>query len=84
MGQRTIRPRDVSLFQDESGLLKFKWKVYVGERTCFREKILRQIQEYKLGGHSGIKGTYQRIQLLLLFWSGLKLQVKKMVAACPT
>lgn len=62
----TIRPYDVSLFYYESGLLKFKGKIYVGEGTGLRERILKQIHESNLGGHSGIQGTYQRVKLVFL------------------
>lgn len=77
----TVRPHDVSYFQYMAGLLKFKGKMYVGSATNLREQIITYFHESNLGGHSGILGTYQRVQLVFL-WPHFKQQVKDMVSKC--
>lgn len=67
----TVRPLDVSFFHYESGLLKFKGRVYVGSTSDLRSKILTYIHQSNMGGHSGIQGTYQRVQLTFL-WPGMR------------
>lgn len=78
----TLRPYDVSYFQYISGLIKYKGKLYVGESDELRQKIIQQIHHSNLGGHAGVQGTYQRIQLTFL-WPRIKKQIKEMVESCP-
>lgn len=78
----TVRPLDVSFFHYESGLLKFQGRVYVGSTSDLRSKILTYVHQSNMGSHSGIQGTYQRVQLTFL-WPGTRQQVKELVAQCP-
>lgn len=53
----------------------------MGSTTELRDKIILPIHQSNQGGHSGVQGTYQRIQLTFL-WPGLRQQVKKIVSQC--
>lgn len=78
----TVRPHDVSFFHYESGLLRFKGRVYVGATLDLRSKIISYIHQSNMRGHLGTQGTYQRVQLTFL-WPGMRQQVKELVAQCP-
>lgn len=78
----TIRPHDVSFYQFEFGLVKYKGKVYVGSNTSLRIQIIEFMHQSNIGGHSGVQGTVKRIQTTFL-WPGMKQQVKEMVSKSP-
>lgn len=78
----TIRPHDVSFYQFESGLVKYKGKVYVGSNTSLRIQIIEFMHQSNIGGHSGVQGTVKRIQTTFL-WPGIKQHVKEIVSKSP-
>lgn len=67
----------------ESGLLKYKGRIYVGETTEIRMLLLEAYHASYFGGHSGIRATYHRIKQLF-YWPGLKKQVEHYIRECPT
>lgn len=66
----------------ESGLLKYKGRIYVGEATEIRGELLRAYHSSSFGGHSGMRATYHRIKTLF-YWPGLKRSVDKFIRECP-
>lgn len=44
------------------GLLRHKDKLYIGESGPLRKRILDQMHNSALGGHSGIQNTYRRVK----------------------
>lgn len=65
-----------------NGILRFKNKVVVGNATALRQELLKTFHSSELGGHSGERATYQRINLVF-HWPGLKQDVTAFVKACP-
>lgn len=77
----TIEPQGVSFYQYCDGILKYKGKLYVGETSGLRARIIQHIHESNIGGHSGIENTYQKI-CNTFYWPGLRMQVKELVKTC--
>lgn len=77
----TIEPQGVSFFYYQDGLLRFKGRLYVGKTTELRNKIIQNMHESSMGGHSGIENTYQKINQTF-FWPELRQEVKEWVKAC--
>jgi hypothetical protein len=65
------------------GLLRYKNKIYVGNTTDLRTKLIASLHNSELGGHSGEKATYERIKLLFHWRPGLKQQVVDFIKQCP-
>lgn len=70
-------------YQMESGILKYKGRLYVGESTEIRSQLLRAYHASPFGGHSGIRATYQRIKKLF-YWPGMKKKVEEFIKTCTT
>lgn len=62
--------------------MKFKEKTYVGNQSELRIQIITHIHQFNLWGHSGVQGTFLRIQLTFL-WPGLTQQVNEVISKCP-
>lgn len=45
--------------------------IYIGENSSLRQRILEEMHDSAIGGHSGIVGTYQRSKRFF-FWMGIK------------
>lgn len=70
-------------YRQESGLLKYKGRIYVGQGTNIRTELLRACHASSFGGHSRMRATYHRIKLLF-YWPRLKKEVENFVRECPT
>lgn len=70
-------------YRQESGLLKYKGRIYVGQGTNIRTELLRACHASSFGGHSSMRATYHRIKLLF-YWPRLKKEVENFVRECPT
>ncbi|XP_020092846.1 uncharacterized protein LOC109713256 [Ananas comosus] len=64
-------------------LLRHKGKLYIGKSGHLREKVIDQMHNSALGGHSGIQNTYRRIKQHF-YWPGLKKEVEEWVKGCAT
>jgi hypothetical protein len=69
-------------FTLQSGILRFKGKIYIGSSTKLRDKVFDTFHSSAFGGHSGIKATLHRIQQSF-YWPKLKNYVTDKVAMCP-
>jgi transposase InsO family protein len=77
-------PLDPEKYKDYSirnGLLLFKGRIVVGQNKGWREKLIRQIHESGIGGHSGILPTYKRLNLIC-HWPHMKEEIHKFVSEC--
>ena len=63
--------------------LRRKGKLVVGNDTALRTDLLHYFHSSPTGGHSGIKPTMVRLSSVL-YWKGLKKQVRQFVRECPT
>lgn len=77
----TLAPQDVSFFQYTDGLLKYKGRLYVGKCTDLRSKLIANIHESSMGGHSGVENTYQKIYTVF-YWPELRADIKELVRNC--
>jgi hypothetical protein len=79
--QLTIQSPDSKGFALEHGLIKYKGRIVIGDNLALQTKLISQLHDTPVGGHSGIHATYQRIKKLF-YWSGLKLAVDLFVRQC--
>jgi hypothetical protein len=66
----------------QSGIIRYKGRIYVGPDFPLRIKLLTSLHSSALGGHSGMNATYHRIKRVF-YWKGLKADVNKFVSECP-
>ncbi|KAJ4776988.1 polyprotein [Rhynchospora pubera] len=62
-------------------LFRFKGRLCVGSNGQWRMKLLKEIHDSSLGGHSGILGTYMRAKALF-YWPIMKEAVHDFVSKC--
>ncbi|KAJ4810364.1 polyprotein [Rhynchospora pubera] len=65
----------------QNGLLRYKNRICVGNSNMWREKLLKEMHDSNLGGHSGILGTYQRLKSFF-YWPKMKDTVHDYVRQC--
>jgi hypothetical protein len=63
-------------------VVRYKGKICIGSNSDLRQKLLSSLHASAIGGHYGIKATYQRIKRIFC-WPGLKKSVESFVAHCP-
>jgi hypothetical protein len=61
------------------GLTRFKNKIWVGNNSALHTNLIAAFHTFVLGGHSGIKATYQRVKKMFS-WGGLKQDVNHMLS----
>jgi hypothetical protein len=67
--QLTIQSPDPKGFALEHGLIKYKGRIVIGDNLALQTKLISQLHDTPVGGHSGIHATYQRIKkIFLLVW----------------
>lgn len=71
----------MSYYSYTDGILKYKGKIYIGNNADFGAQVINYMHSSSIGGHSGIQGTYQKVQQVFL-WPGLREQVKRLVSQC--
>ncbi|KAL0446254.1 UNVERIFIED_CONTAM: Retrovirus-related Pol polyprotein from transposon.6 [Sesamum latifolium] len=71
---KTIKNTAYPEFELQRGILKKNRKICVGKSTELRTKIISQLHDSTIGGHSGINDTYQRVKSMF-YWSLMKSDV---------
>jgi hypothetical protein len=65
------------------GLVFFKTRVVVPPNTAVIEQLLQEFHDTKMGGHSGILGTFKRLSQQF-YWPSMYHSVKEYVHTCVT
>uniref|UniRef100_A0A453NRI9 Reverse transcriptase n=1 Tax=Aegilops tauschii subsp. strangulata TaxID=200361 RepID=A0A453NRI9_AEGTS len=76
------QPSADSEYTIHAGIIRYKGKILVGNNAALRTKLIQALHSSPVGGHSGVRATYQRIKNIF-HWPGLKQEVEKFTAACP-
>jgi hypothetical protein len=64
------------------GILRYKGRIMIGNNQTLQDNIFSALHCSAIGGHSGMRSTYQRIKRMF-HWTGLKQWVEAKVTACP-
>jgi hypothetical protein len=64
-----------------AGVLRYKGRICVGDNADLKKNILTSLHSSAIGGHSGIRATYQRVKKIF-HWPHLKKSVESFVAEC--
>lgn len=70
-------------FTLQSGLLRYKNRIYVGQSTDIRQRLLQSFHNSTFGGHSGMKVTYHKLKKIF-YWPKMKKDVDRQMTECPT
>lgn len=65
-------------FSLSGGILRYKHRFYIGSNGQWRDKVLPEMNNSAIGGHSGILGTYKRTRQVF-HWPGMKKSVHEHV-----
>jgi hypothetical protein len=60
--QLAVNATSVPYFVVYSGIIRYKGRICIGQSTDLRQRIVASLHSSTVGGHSGIKATYQRIK----------------------
>jgi hypothetical protein len=77
----SIDPNAVPHFTLNSGLLRYKGRVWIGDNPVLQKKLLSACHSSALGGHSGIPVTHMRMKKLFA-WKGMKADIASFVKHC--
>ena len=69
------------LFSLHNGLILYKGRVYLDPTCSLKPKILHQVHDSPLGGHSGFLKSFHRLKQDL-FWVGMKSNLKQYIREC--
>jgi hypothetical protein len=61
-----------------AGILSFNGRIVVGADNLLKNKLMDTIHSSPMGGHSGIRASYQRIKHIF-YWPNLKRDVEKFI-----
>jgi hypothetical protein len=65
----------------QQGIIHYHGRVWVGANSAIQTKLISAFHASAIGGHSGIKATYQRLKHLFA-WAGMKTAVTDFVKQC--
>jgi hypothetical protein len=65
-----------------AGIIRYKGRIFVGNNSDVKSKIMQAMHSSSIGGHSGISTTYHRIKKIF-FWPNIKKSIEEFVSACP-
>ena len=69
-------------FSLETGIVRYKARIYVGANTDLRSKLFQAFHASIFGGHSGNRVTHHRLKRLF-YWPKMKSFIAQQVAECP-
>jgi hypothetical protein len=75
-------PEHNSDYSMQAGVLRFKGRLVLGQDKALHQRLFVALHYSALGGHSGIKATYQRMKKLF-YWTGMKKDIETLVSQCP-
>lgn len=81
--QLSTGDEDNSHWQYVQGLLKHQGKIYVGISGDIRRKLIHELHDGVVGGHSGQEATLRRIKQFF-FWPAMKNEVTQYIQECDT
>ena len=64
-----------------NGLLRYKERVIVPTDSTLHAKLLHEMHDTKIGGHSGVLRTYKKLGQKL-YWSGMRKLVQEYIRNC--
>lgn len=76
-----VEPNSMAGYSFQNGRLEFQGKLVVGPIPELRKKFLQEFHQSAIGGHSGIKGTLERISLFV-WWPTIRQDVTTYVKEC--
>jgi hypothetical protein len=79
--QLTILSPNAQGYSLEHGIIKFQGRMVIGSNLALQTKLVAQLHDTPMGGHSGIQATYQRAKKLY-YWPGMKLSIELYVWQC--
>lgn len=65
-----------------ASIIRYKGKILVGNDKNLQEQLIAALHSSPVGGHSGMRATYQRIKGIF-YWPGMKQHVETYIASCP-
>ena len=81
LARLTIHSPDEHGYSLHQGLIRFKDRIWVGDKSGLQTKIITALHSSAVGGHSGQRATYQRVKRMF-YWTGLKQQVETFIQRC--
>jgi len=78
----SIDPAVVQYFTLQSGILRYKGRVLIGNAGQLKMQLLESFHKSALVGHSGERATYQRLKSVF-YWPQMHKQVKEFVRTYP-
>jgi hypothetical protein len=79
--QLAISSLDDKGYSLEQGLIRYKNRLWIGANTALQTKLIPACHSSPIGGHLGVKATYQRLKSLFS-WKGMKGDVDSFVKQC--
>jgi hypothetical protein len=81
LAQLSISSPDDKGYSLQQGLIKYKNRLWIGANTALQTKLIAACHSSPIGGHSGVKETYQRLKSQFS-WKGMKVDVDSFVKQC--
>jgi hypothetical protein len=78
----TIDPNSHAHYSVQSGILRYKERLYIGASTDLRQKVFDSFHSSVFGGHSGTRVTYHKLKHIF-YCPKMKQYVSDQIAACP-
>jgi hypothetical protein len=77
--QLLVNDQSVPQYSIHSSILRHNGRIGIGSHTDLRTNILSSLHSSPIGGHSGIRATYQRVKRIF-HWPKLKQSVEAFVS----
>ncbi|KAJ4807690.1 polyprotein [Rhynchospora pubera] len=74
-------PNRNDLITEHQGLIRYKGRICVGKAEGWRDRLLHELHNSGLGGHSGILVTYKKVKSLF-YWPSMKQHIMDHIRQC--